>query len=180
MQSGSFRILVLYAHSGLPPSRVNARLADAARAVPHVYLHDLYQHYPDFYIDVKQEQRLVEQADMVVFQHPVQWYGMPSLMKEWLDAVLEEGWAFGDGATALHNKQWWSVLTTGGNHDAYGLQGKHGFPFETFLPPFIQTARLCGMRWMEPLVLHGAHLVDEYAVAQHVEAYRAQLERYPD
>lgn len=173
------RILVLYAHSNLPPSSVKRQLAAAAGALPHVVLHDLYRAYPDFSIDVKREQHLLEKAGLVVFRHPIQWYGMPALMKEWLDVVLETGWAYEEGSTALHGKDGWSVATTGGSADAYSPQGKHGYPFERFLPPFIQTARLCGMRWLKPLVLHGAREVEEATVIAHIDEFRNRLLHFP-
>jgi len=32
-------------------------------------------------------------AKLVVWQHPIHWYGMPPLLKLWLDEVLAFGWA---------------------------------------------------------------------------------------
>ena len=95
------RILILYAHPTHRRSKVNRRLIEAARTVPNVLVHDLYETYPDFYIDVEYEQRMLADADLVVFQHPIQWYSMPALLKEWVDLVLELGWAYGSGGTAL-------------------------------------------------------------------------------
>ncbi|MGN6703467.1 MAG: NAD(P)H-dependent oxidoreductase [Burkholderiaceae bacterium] len=172
-------ILILHAHSGLQPSRVNRPMTDAARTVPHVLMHDLYETYPDFDIDVEREQALADEADLIVFQHPVQWYGVPALLKEWMDAVLTHGWAYGTGGDALRGKDFWIAATTGGDQASYRDDGLHGFPFDAFLPPLIQTARLCGMRWLPPLVLHGAHHVDDAAVTAHVARYRMLLESYP-
>ncbi len=82
-------------------SRVNRAMVHAARSLPNVTVHDLYETYPDFHIDVPREQALMQAADLIVFQHPIQWYGMPSLLKEWVDAVLEVGWAYGQGSAAI-------------------------------------------------------------------------------
>ena len=151
------KILVLYAHPAPQRSRVNRALAAAAADLPSVKVHDLYETYPDFHIDVAAEQALLAEADLVVFQHPIQWYSMPALMKEWVDLVLEAGWAYGTNGTALHGKTLWLVVTTGGAEDAYQPGAYHGYPFESFLPAYEMTARLCGMHWAPPLVLHGAH-----------------------
>lgn len=169
------RILVLYAHPAPHRSRINRRLADAARSIDGVLLHDLYETYPDFFIDVAREQALVEQADVVVFLHPVRWYSMPSLLKEWVDAVLQPGWAYGPGASALRGKGYLLALTAGSTLDSYAEGERHGHAFDAFLPPFRQTAALCGMRWLEPHILHGANSVDEAAVDAHVAAFRARL-----
>jgi len=63
-------ILVLFAHPAIQKSRVNRRLAAAARGVEGVTVHDLYETYPDFDIDVPREQSLLVLHDIVVLQHP--------------------------------------------------------------------------------------------------------------
>jgi glutathione-regulated potassium-efflux system ancillary protein KefF len=165
------RVLVIYAHPESQRSRVNRRLLDAARITPGVVVHDLYATYPDFYIDVKHEQALIAEADLLVFVHPVRWYAMPSLLKEWTDTVFEAGWAYGKGATALRGKGYLLAVTTGGAESAYDPNGIHGRAFCEFLPPYEQTARLCGMHWQEPIVLHGAHHAGDDAVAAHVRRF---------
>ncbi|MDB5759835.1 MAG: dehydrogenase [Burkholderia sp.] len=170
------RVLVLYAHSAPHTSRVNRRMISAASALPNVTVNELYELYPDFVIDVPREQSLLAEAELIVMQHPIQWYGMPSLQKEWLDQVLEHGWAYGKNGNMLKGKRFLLALTTGGGVDAYSAQGEHGYPLEAFLPPYRQTALLCKMRWLEPLVLHRARQADEAVVAAHVETYRRLLE----
>ena len=173
------RVLILYAHSAPHASRVNRHMVAAARSLPNVTVNELYELYPDFVIDIEREQALLGKADLIVLQHPIQWYGMPSLQKEWLDQVLEHGWAYGKNGNALAGKHFLLAVTTGGGPDAYSAAGEHGYPFEAFLPPYRQTAVLCGMHWLEPLVLHGARRADEAAVAAHVEAYRQLLADFP-
>jgi len=172
------RILVLYAHPAPHRSRINRHLAEAARALDGVLLHDLYETYPDFFIDVAREQALAEQAAMLVFLHPLRWYSMPSLLKEWVDAVLQPGWAYGPGATALRGKGYMLALTTGSPDAAYAEGGRHGRPFEDFLPPFRQTAALCGMEWQAPHILHGANSASDAAVDAHVGAFRDRLQHF--
>ncbi|MBC7500430.1 MAG: NAD(P)H-dependent oxidoreductase [Herminiimonas sp.] len=172
------RILVIYAHSAPHRSRVNRKLAAAARDLPNVFLHDLYETYPDFHIDVAREQALLAQSDLVVFLHPMQWYSMPSLLKEWVDVVLEPGWAHGPGGDALRDKGYWLAITTGSPADAYSPSGVHGRSFSDYLAQFEQTAVLCGMTWLTPHVLHEAHQVDDDAVRDHVAQFRQRLESY--
>jgi glutathione-regulated potassium-efflux system ancillary protein KefF len=172
------RVLVLFAHAAPQRSRVNARLAAAARAIEGVHVQDLYETYPDFFIDVEREQALLAAAEVVVFLHPIQWYAMPALLKEWTDSVLQHGWAYGKDGTALHGKGYWMVATTGSTAEAYQPGAPHGRVFEEFLAPFEQTAALCGMRWLAPHILHGAHVVSEEEVDNHVAAFSARLQSY--
>src|SRR5262249_7449752 len=144
-------------HPDLARSRVNRALARAARALPpaDVEVRDLYALYPDFVIDVEAEQRALEPARTVAWVHPIHWYSMPSLMKLWLDEVLAFRWAYGPGGRALSGKCLWVVASTGGSEASYSPDGANEHAFADFLHPYRQTARLVGMRFLEPEVFHG-------------------------
>lgn len=169
------RVLVLFAHPALEKSRVNRPLAAAARAVDGVSFHDLYEAYPDFDVDVAAEQRLLLAHDLVVFQHPLFWYQPPALVKQWLDLVLEHGWAYGSGGSALRGKRWLHALTTGGREQAYAHEGFNRFTIGELLAPLEQTARLCGMEFLPPFVVHGTHRLDAAGIAAAAAAYRELL-----
>jgi putative NADPH-quinone reductase len=177
-------VLVLYAHPNAPPSRVNAALARAARSVPGVVVHDLYEAYPHFFVDAAHEQRLVEAHDAIVFQHPMFWYGVPALLKQWLDATLTSGWAYGDGATATVGKAWVHAVTTAGSERSYSGRvdpaedptGRANyFSLDDYMKPFLQSARLCGMRWNAPFAVHSAETLDDAALDAACARYRAFL-----
>ena len=150
-------VLILYAHPAPHKSRINRRLATAAREVPGVTLHDLYERYPDFSIDVEEEQKLLLKHDVIVLQHPFYWYSAPALVKEWLDLVLTWGWAYGDGGNALRGKVMLNAISAGGPEEAYGPNGYNRFTIRQLLAPFDQTAHLCGMRYLAPHVIHSAN-----------------------
>jgi len=175
-------IVVLGAHPDLARSHVNRALAQACRdaALPGVDYRDLYALYPDYVIDVPAEQAALADARLVVWQHPVQWYAMPALMKLWVDEVLRYGWAYGSGGTALRGKDLWLVASTGSPEAAYRPDGPQRYFFDAFLPPYEQTATLCGMRFLPPLLLHGAHRLDDDALAAHAAVLVDRLRRYPD
>ena len=173
-------ICVIAAHPNWGESRVNRRLRDAARDLPGVTLVDLYGSYPDYSIDIRLEQQRLEGSDLIVLLHPIHWYSMPALQKLWLDEVLSYGWAYGEGGTRLIGKDLWLVATTGGAEEAYHPQGYNRYFFDAFLPPYEQTAALCGMRFLPPLVQHGAHSAPEAEVAAHVEVFMQRLQSYPD
>jgi len=179
-------VLVLVAHPELEQSRANRRMLLAARqleavAAPgRIEVRDLYALYPDYLIDVAAEQAALAAAKLVVWQHPIHWYGMPPLLKLWLDEVLAFGWAYGPGGTAVRGKDLWLATTTGGPEASYRPDSYNRYFFDAFLPPYEQTAALCGMRFLPPLLLHGAHKASEAELAAHAERYVEQLARYPD
>jgi glutathione-regulated potassium-efflux system ancillary protein KefF len=168
-------ILVLLAHPYPGRSRACAALVAALRDLPHLEVRSLYERYPDFDIDPKAEQEALEGADLLVWLAPMHWYGVPGLLKHWFDVVLVKGWAFGAGGTALAGKDCLWAVTTGAEAGAFTAQGRHGQPFEAFVPAIERTARFCGMGWLAPHVLHGAHQVDDAALARSGEALRARL-----
>ncbi|MBL8324788.1 MAG: NAD(P)H-dependent oxidoreductase [Rubrivivax sp.] len=178
-------ILVIAAHPTLEHSRASRALLAVlpphapAAADRRIEVRDLYALYPDYFIDVAAEQQALAAARLVVWLHPVHWYSMPPLLKLWLDDVLAFGWAYGPGGRALHGKDLWLVASTGGDEASYRPGGHNRHTFDAFLPPYEQTARLTGMRWLPPLVLHGAHRVTEAALATHAERFRQRLHDWP-
>lgn len=179
------RILVLVAHPDLARSRVSRALFDAARALTRtqstveVEVDDLYARYPDYTIDVAAEQARLRSVDLLAWVCPVHWYSVPPLLKLWLDEVFAFGWAYGPGGSALRGRDLWLVTSTGGPEDSYRHDGYNRFPFDAFLPPHEQTAALVGMRFLPPLVLHGAHRASEAELAAHAAMFAERLRDYP-
>jgi glutathione-regulated potassium-efflux system ancillary protein KefF len=176
-------ILVLAAHPHLGHSRVNRTLMRAAAGsalAGRVQVRDLYALYPDYLIDVAAEQHALGAADLVVWLQPLHWYGMTPLLKLWVDEVLAFGWAYGPGGHALAGKDLWLVASTGGAEASYRPDGTHRHFFDAFLPPYEQTATLVGMRFLPPLLLHGAHRVGEAEIEAHAAVFANRLATYPE
>lgn len=167
-------VALIYAHPYAERSLANRELLAAIADLPFVDHRPLYDLYPDFDIDGDHERRRLEGVDTIVLQHPVYWYSMPALLKLWIDEVFSIGWAYGDGGDALVGKRLQWVATTGGDVRAYAPDGPHGHPFEAFVAPMRQTARFCGMQWLDPIVVHDAH-ADQGAVAAAGQRYRQRL-----
>ena len=172
-------VYVLAAHPNLRESRVNRRLQEAARSVPGVDVNDIYSSSTDYNFDLQREQARAEAAQLIVLLHPIRWYSMPALMKLWFDDVLTYGWAYG-GGTALRGKDLWLVATVGGSEASYHPENYNRYFFDAFLPPYEQTAALCGMRFLPPMLLFGAHRVNEADITTHVATFRERLLTYPD
>lgn len=171
-------IVIVLAHPKREMSRVGQALARTAAAQPNVQLRDLYALYPDYFIDVAAEQAALEPAQLVVWLHPIQWYGMPALMKLWVDEVFTYGWAYGTGA-ALAGKDLWLVTSTGGSADSYHPSRYNRYFFDAFMPPYDQTAALAGMRFIPPLVQHGAHRASDAELAAQARLFGERLATYP-
>jgi glutathione-regulated potassium-efflux system ancillary protein KefF len=171
-------IVVIDAHPYPSRSRARTALMSAIRDLPALELRAIYDLYPDFDIDKAAEQGALERARLVVWMHPIFWYTAPGLMKHWFDEVLVGGWAHGRGGTALAGKDCLWVATTGGDDAAYTPGGRHAHPFEAFVPVIEQTARYCGMNWLAPFVVHGAHEVSDDVLRDAGLALRERLAAY--
>ena len=156
------------------------RAASGPALASRVELRDLYALYPDYLIDVAAEQRALAQAQLLVWLQPLHWYGMTPLLKLWVDEVFAFGWAYGPGGRALFGKDLWLVTSTGGSEQAYSPSGHNRYFFDAFMPPYEQTAALVGMRFLPPLVLHGAHRASDAAIEAHARLLVERLASYPD
>lgn len=174
------KILILFAHPALEKSRVNKVLIQEVRDLPGVTFRDMYELYPDFAIDIEEEQNLLEGHDILVLQHPFFWYSTPSLLKEWQDLVLEHGWAYGSQGNALRGKTLLSAITTGGREEAYREGGYNRFTMRHLLAPIEQTAFLCGMEYLPPFVVHGTHGMKPDVIRSHAKDYRLVIEALRD
>jgi glutathione-regulated potassium-efflux system ancillary protein KefG len=174
------RVLILFAHPALQKSRVNRHLARAVQEVAGVTFHDLYERYPDLHLNVQTEQRLLVEHDVIVLQHPFYWYSSPAILKEWQDLVLERGFAYGDGGTALRGKKLLTAITTGGPEETYQRAGANYFTIRELLAPFEQMARLCGMDYVPPFVLHALPTKDRATITQATLDYRQMIEALRD
>ena len=155
------KILLLFAHPLTYKSRVTVALVNAVKNMSGVTFHDLYDEYPDFFIDVKKEQELLLDHDLIIWQHPFYWYSAPAIIKEWFDLVLEHGFAYGKTGQALKGKMAMSVISTGGKKETYAINGHNSYPIKQFLIPYEQSCRLCQMKYLPPLVFHGSHLLSD-------------------
>lgn len=139
-------VVVLYAHPN-PKSFSHALLetvsGELAAAGHSVVVRDLYElgfdpvlKGSDFTAlrsgetpaDILREQGFVRDADLVVAVHPVWWFGMPAILKGYIDRVFCHGFAYSFGADGvkglLKGKKALVLNTTGGDEGGYD---GHGF-----------------------------------------------------
>ena len=106
-------ILVVSGHPDLNHSIANATILDElATALPDAEIRRLDWLYPDGKFNIAAEQESLLQADVIVWQFPFSWYGLPGLMKQWLDEVFVHGFAHGSTAK-LGGKKLILSFTTG-------------------------------------------------------------------
>jgi NAD(P)H dehydrogenase (quinone) len=106
---------------------------------------------------LKLEMDKLEWCDTLIFNFPIWWFGLPAILKGWVDRVFAMGFVYGAGkgvydSGSFKDKTAFLTFTSGGPEVAYGKSGKNGelesilFPIHhgmfyfagmTVLPPFI-------------------------------------------
>jgi NAD(P)H dehydrogenase (quinone) len=126
--------------------------------------------------DIAAEQQKLLRADAVLLSFPMWWFGMPAILKGWVDRVFAYGFAYGVGP---HGGERWGdrygegvlsgrramlTVTIGGREPHYGERGVNGrlddllwpiqhgmlfYPGMAVMPPFViyQSDRLSGNAW---------------------------------
>ena len=169
------KVLILFAHPRFEKSKTNRALLAGVEKIAGVTLNDLYEQYPDFNIDVEREKDLLLAHEVIIWQHPLYMYSAPAMLKQWMDLVLEYGWAHGSQGNALKDKMIFNALTAGGARESYAINLHNHFTLREFLVPFEQTATLCKMIYLPPFAVHGTYLLSDQQLAEHARLYRNLL-----
>lgn len=165
------KILILFAHPAFHKSRINKKLIQGVEKLDGVTVNYLYENYPDFFIDIKKEQQLLIEHDVIVWHHPLYWYNAPAIIKEWMDLVLEHGFAYGKQGRVMEGKLIFSAISTGGKREVYCKEGQNHFTINQFLVPFRQSAILCRTTYLPPFVVHGSHTISDKDIEKHSQMY---------
>lgn len=121
--------------------------------------------------DIRAEQSKLRDADTLVLQFPLWWYGMPAILKGWFDRVFTAGFAFwlkdpatgrvrkyGDGG--LVGRRVLIVVAAGDRPESLGPRGMSG-PLEDVLWPLLHgTAHYTGMAALLPHLVASSDRVD--------------------
>jgi glutathione-regulated potassium-efflux system ancillary protein KefG len=171
------KVLILFAHPRFEKSKTNRALLKNIERQEGVTLNDLYEQYPDFNIDVDREKELLLAHQIIIWHHPFYMYSAPALLKQWIDLVLEYGWAHGKDGDFLKNKIIFNAITSGGTREVYAANGYNRFTMKEFLVPFEQTATLCKMIYLPPFAVQGTHLLTGEMLQYYVVLYHALIDR---
>ena len=89
--------------------------------------------------DLEREIQRLEACDMLLFSYPLWWFGMPGILKGWVDRVFASGRIYGgpqiyETGLGKSQKRGFVLMTTGGGPDVYGGYGVNP-PLSTILAP---------------------------------------------
>lgn len=160
------KTLVLLFHPDFKTSKVNQKMYDTINGMKDVTVRNMYELYPNFKIDVKKEQKYMEDADRIILQFPIRWYSSPALLKQWEDDIFEAGWAYMGG----DDKEFTVAVSFGA--DGYEHGGYSHYTPHEILRPFQATAYRIGMKFMKPFVLTNVMRMKEEELNNQISQYR--------
>ncbi|MDO5639189.1 MAG: NAD(P)H-dependent oxidoreductase [Neisseria sp.] len=174
-------ILIVSGHNDLDNSFANKIILEKLeQLLPEAQFDYLDKLYPNYQFDVAAEQQKLVNADIIVLQFPIFWYGVPSLMKKWFEDVFVHGFSHGATGDKLRGKKIVASFTSGAPESMYVEGGIQGYPIEAFLPPLKQTAALTGLEWAGYIYTGGvsyANRADTAKLAEMKQAAEQHAER---
>ena len=154
----------------------------------HIHISDLYQMYmekhpltkpfgmqksEDDLVKIKKEQQHIATSDLTILQFPMYWFSVPGLMKNYIDQVLESGFAYPGTFTSspLHDgrKILFSV-TTQSSHEAFTEEGNNG-DIKNILFHLATAFRFVGYDILKPFVIFAANNMSEKIFSEYNDTY---------
>lgn len=128
-----------------------------------------------FSLDIHAEMQKLEQGNLLILQFPLWWFGMPAILKGWVDRVFAMGRIYGGGKWydqgAFRGKRAMCSVTTGGGESIYSPTGLNGDIQQILFPINHGILYFTGFDVLPPFLVHAP-------VRMEIEAREAQLERY--
>lgn len=160
--------LIIFAHTFWKDSKVNRALLEELKNNKNVNVHNLSVIYPDGKINsVKSEVELLKEADNIIFQFPLFWFSMPSLLKEWQDLVLTDI-LYGSDSKALKDKTFKIITTAGGEKSFYESSD---FNINKILSPINLSFKYLGLKIEEPFCIYEANK-DNLPIKEYLDIFK--------
>ncbi len=169
------KILAIVAHPNLSESRVNKVWAESLMKCPDVTVRDLTAEYPNMDVDVLLEQELLLAHARIAFLFPLYWYSSPAILKQWLDLVLQPGFAYGIGGDKLEGKEFVVATAIGSNREGYRAGNHNNYTVDELLRPFQQSVNYIGGRYLPPFCFYRSIVASEEEIGQSANSLVAYL-----
>lgn len=136
--------------------------------------------------DVTAEQYKLLTADALLLHFPLWWFGMPAMLKGWIDRVFAFGLAYGYrgagnryryGEGGLSGKRALLCVAVGGPAADYGPRGING-PLEQLVFPITHgTLYFAGMDVLPTYAVYGSGALEGQSLADARQAWRSRAAR---
>jgi len=130
--------------------------------------------------DVADELRRLLAADLLLLLFPLWWFGLPAMLKGWIDRVFVSGAVYGRTAVfeqgRLCGKRALVAVSTGAPQQAFGPQALNGDMADILMPLHRGVLGFTGMTVLPPFVAHHVPYAGAQARGAMLDAWRAHLQ----
>lgn len=128
---------------------------------------------------IAQQLKALQRADLLIFQFPLWWFGMPAILKGWIDRVFVSGVVYGRSAQfelgKLRGKRALVCTTTGAPAISFESGGING-EIHTLLMPLLRGVfGFTGMTVLPPFVGYGIPYIGHEGREEILNAYHQYL-----
>lgn len=129
--------------------------------------------------DIATEVDNLKWADLIIFNFPIYWYGMPAIMKGWIDRVFISGYCYGGRRIydrgGLKGKSAMLTISLGGQKHMFGPGGIHG-ELDVMLRPILQgMLGYVGLQVLTPFVAYHVPYISHELRQEILADYREHL-----
>jgi NAD(P)H dehydrogenase (quinone) len=130
--------------------------------------------------EIETEIRKLEWCELMIWQFPLWWFGLPAMLKGWVDRVMAMGRTYGGSRIyqggVFHGKRAMLSLTTGGPETAY-VKGAFNGDISAILRPVHRgVLQFVGFDVLAPHIVFGAARIGEEQRKQALAAFAARLQ----
>lgn len=155
------KTLVLFAHPYFEHSTTNVRLLECYENIPNVTFRDLYEDYPDFHIQAFRERKRIVEFERIIFHFPIIWFGLPPLLKLWIDEVFDMRWISEGQLNILSGKDALIITSVGGSEGNYSKEGKYKTSAESLLIGLQVSLDINNIELKKTHIIYNADNLDE-------------------
>ena len=165
------KTLVLFAHPFLEFSNNNKELTNFYERHQQFTFRDLYEEYPDFHIPAFRERKRIVEYDRFIFHFPIIWFGMPPLLRLWLDEVVDGNWINGQAKNPFENKEVFLLVTTRSKERSFGKNGKHGYTIEELISGLLVTLKIFKVNIKNIYIVYEAETLSKKEIILHKQKF---------
>jgi len=126
--------------------------------------------------DLTAEMDRLQWCDALILQFPLWWFGLPGILKGWVDRVFAMGRTYGRGKWyddgVFAGKRAMCSVTTGGPAVMYGPDGLNGDIQQILFPINHGILRFTGFEVLPPFIVYGAARITEAERKSSLDRYR--------
>ena len=154
------KIIVISGHPDIDNSIANKTIIDVFEKENNIKISKLMNTYSDYKVDANKEINYLLDADVIVLQFPFHWYGIPAILKMWIDSITTP-LVYGPNKGGLKDKTFLLSTTTGGPSESYKSDGSNKFTMEELLLPLLKLGDSLELDVLKPVVLHNVMFQDD-------------------